>query len=138
MVTDIPIESLIRNIGHDGSEILWPEQKEPLNRRGFHIEEIQYALFKERWLLAPFTSSFGYNPGGNTAIHIEVYDFSEKLKEVLNEYNGLLLGRYRGSTTPHAVAWNAFEKVIYDPGGCLSPYDSFAPDAFYAAFKDGY
>lgn len=39
MASYTPIERLIEDIGHDGSEVVWPELPEPYNRRGFHTEE---------------------------------------------------------------------------------------------------
>ncbi len=35
-----PMEKLIREIGHDGSEILWPERRPPNCYRGFHHQEL--------------------------------------------------------------------------------------------------
>jgi hypothetical protein len=40
MALDVSIEKLICMVGHDGSEILWPELSDPLRRRGFHLQEL--------------------------------------------------------------------------------------------------
>jgi hypothetical protein len=40
MALDIPVAEIIREIGHDGSQILWPALPEPMCRRGFHPQEL--------------------------------------------------------------------------------------------------
>src|SRR4051812_46325565 len=37
---DIPVEKIIEEIGHDGSNIIFPHLTEPLCRRGFHLQEL--------------------------------------------------------------------------------------------------
>ena len=40
MALEIPVAELIAEIGHDGSEIAFPTQPSPANRRGFHSQEM--------------------------------------------------------------------------------------------------
>lgn len=132
MCLDRTVSDLIKITGHDGSEVLWPDQPEPLKRRGHHIEEIQYAAYYIGNLFVPFVAKFEYNPGADESLPFAQYDFSGKFQAVLNRYNGILLGHYsRGH--PHAVAWNATEGVIYDPDGVVVRKDhDFNIEAFYA------
>src|SRR6218665_2619518 len=39
MAYDMTFKSIINRIGHDGSEILWPELGEPRQRKTFHLQE---------------------------------------------------------------------------------------------------
>jgi hypothetical protein len=133
MVCNTTVEEIFKIIGHDGSEILWPELPEPIKRKSFHIEELQYVALKFNTVLADFWPGIGYIPNG-TSVEPQVIDLFPQLQEVLKVYNGILLGKYVGRGR-HAVAWNAKEGMIYDPAGRLvKPGEaSFEIDSFHAA-----
>ena len=40
MVLDLPLSAIFDEIGHDGSQIIWPDLPEPTCRRGFHPQEL--------------------------------------------------------------------------------------------------
>lgn len=40
MVFGIPVQKIFDKLGHDGSEILFPELPEPYCRRSFHVQEM--------------------------------------------------------------------------------------------------
>ena len=40
MVLDLPLADIFDEIGHDGSQIVWPDLPEPMCRRGFHPQEL--------------------------------------------------------------------------------------------------
>jgi hypothetical protein len=40
MALDLPVNQVLAEIGHDGSQIVWPALREPLCRRGFHPQEL--------------------------------------------------------------------------------------------------
>lgn len=40
LVLNKPVEQILQVIGHDGSEITWPELPEPQRRRAFHPQEL--------------------------------------------------------------------------------------------------
>lgn len=42
----VSYDTLITIVGHDGSEIIRPDKEEPLNRRGFHPQELVDAVLK--------------------------------------------------------------------------------------------
>lgn len=135
MVFNKPLADVIAKLGHDGSEILWPSLAEPVCRRAFHIEEIQYIAREYGFLLVPYSGRFGYNPSGDPDGYIQVYDFT-KWKEVAEKQSGILLGRYTNSPKYHAVAWDSKEGLIYDPCGPIVPgLNSFEVESFYAAFR---
>ncbi len=131
MVLDERVEHLCKVIGHDGSEILWPDQPEPFRRRAHHIEEIQYAALTFGISLAPFVPQFEYSPCN---VGFVQYDFTKQFLLVRKHYNGILLGEFtRGH--PHAVAWNANEGLIYDPDNGIYPDTTFRCEVFYAAIN---
>lgn len=45
---DVPVETIISLIGHDGSEITHAGLPEPLNRRGFHPQELIKILVEDK------------------------------------------------------------------------------------------
>lgn len=136
MVLEVTVEKLIEVVGHDGSEVLWPDQPEPLCRKGHHIEEMQYVAYQFGYSLVPFVAKFEYNPGAVEDMPFAQYDFSGRFQTVLNVYSGILLGNYpRGNA--HAVAWNATERCIYDPDGFIFAEDrnNFQAEAFFARVR---
>lgn len=110
-------QKLIAEIGHDGSDIVFPDEPEPLCRRGFYVEEINVVLLKlynSVLVGMPF-------PGSPAGDHPMIFD-------------GILLGKSIGSSADedHAVCWKAREQRIYDPNGANYKLNSFNMDAYYA------
>lgn len=60
-----------------------------------------------------------------------------KATEVMQAHDGVLLGRRKGATHPHAVAWCSRSKQVLDPEMGIYGFDGFEPDTFWAAFKLG-
>jgi hypothetical protein len=133
IILDVPLSEVLRIVGYDGSKVLWPELPEPICRESFHIEIMQYVALKCGMALVPFISKISYAPIPDSLV--QHYDLSHHLLEVMNKYNALLLGRYIGSNNRHAVAWNAQERVIYDPAGRLTLLEEFEFEYFYAAIR---
>lgn len=134
MVLDTSTEKVIELVGHDGSMILWPDQPEPLCRKGFHIEELQYVACKLGVILATFARDFEYAPNGFGYRH--TYSFHADFDRITKLLNGILVGTYDGKHA-HAVAWNANEGLIYDPSGRRAPPDGFIAEAFHACIPAG-
>ena len=63
MILDVDVNELIRKIGHDGSEILWPNLEEPYCRRAFHIEEIAMVCYGLGYYLVWFNIELTSNSG---------------------------------------------------------------------------
>ena len=40
MALDMLVADVMREIGHDGGQVLWPDMPEPMCRRGFHPQEL--------------------------------------------------------------------------------------------------
>lgn len=47
--TGICIEDLVQLLGHDGSEIIFPERPAPYNQRSFTVPEFSLALYPLGW-----------------------------------------------------------------------------------------
>lgn len=133
MVLDVSLDDVLKHISYDASEIVWPELQEPLCRRAYHIEHMQYVAREYKVALVPYVQEFGYRPQGQQ--FVDYYSCHKVLKEVLKAHDGMLLGNYVGSNNRHSVAWNAIERTIYDPAHRLAHLDEFRIESFYAAIR---
>lgn len=106
MITDLTIETIYKEIGHDGSEIVNPEQPDPYSRRGFEWQEIIKAAL---------------------TLGIALVEYPDVL-----ELPGILLGT-SDNDIPHACAWNG--SMVFDPAAGRRPLDSFRHDTFFVALQ---
>lgn len=113
-LSNLTLEQLIGYIGHDGSEILYPEREEPLNRRAFSLGEIVSAATRlgEPLMVLDIVE---FLPDGR-----EVILFSkEQIRPFLKDC--VLYGEINDQM--HAVHCKEF--WIYDPNGtayCLEEF----------------
>lgn len=108
MSLEVSQKELIDLIGHDGSEILWPEEPEPQCRRGFHLQELLVAALKINYCYFRFDFTAKSNP--KAPIKIEIPGWS--LEDFIQYKNCVIIGqRYNNY---HAVAWSG--NFIYDSG----------------------
>lgn len=59
------------------------------------------------------------------------------LKEIMSKYDGVLLGKRKGATHHHAVAWCKETHLCLDPEQGIYGLEGFEPMMFWAAFKLG-
>lgn len=114
MALDIGIHEVFDSVGHDGSEIMWPNLSEPFNRRSFHIQEmIAMCRRKYNMYVTEYQTVYALAPPGFDVDPIVVVN-GEVIERMLmtESHNGVLTGL--SGKTPHAVAWNGYEKMIYD------------------------
>ena len=113
MVMDIDLVELKKLIGHDGSEIIFPNSPEPYCCRGFHIQEIIDQAFLNGWSVMYIQREFGLEPfiGEDPPFIINVPD--KRMATYLKKFPGIIAGANNNKN--HAVAWNG--KMIYDPSG---------------------
>lgn len=114
---DIKYEDLIRKVGHDGSEIIFPNSSDPFNRRAFHIQEmidiatgLEYSVTEiVRYPLFANPDEDGvYSPKG---------EWDKRFNDYLSKTSRGVLAGYNKIGSRHAVAWNG--KMIIDPAlGC--------------------
>lgn len=132
MLADVSLEDVLDKIGHDGSEIIFPTLPEPLCRRSFTVEEIQYVTAAFSFVLVQYHPGVIYKPKEGCEKQILFPQFQLKLEEV----DGLLFGTPNGKNLGHVVAWSAMEKMIYDPNGTKYPADCgyFVIETFYGKY----
>lgn len=118
MALSIPLKEMIRRIGHDGSEVLWPELKRPW--RSFHIQECIQVAYTLGYSVTHFEKEFYSTPNG--VLHYAQHGEFE-IKQ------GVLLGISNG--VHHAVGVDG--RMIYDPNRDVRyPLDSFQWTDFYS------
>jgi hypothetical protein len=99
---DIDQNDIISLLGHDGSEIIFPDLPEPLCRRGFDPREIIYVLLKEVGTTIIQLDRFleRRNPNGETYSIDKTKDLYEIMKGERGILTGTIMGRF------HAYAWD--------------------------------
>lgn len=130
MVLNMPFTAITSLVGHDGSEVLYPELPEPLCRRGFHIQELTRICFQNGFAVIPIQKEPAGSPDGQRIHKIENLEFFNKC---LRHYTGVMIGQ--GRQHQHAVAYS--EGLIFDPSYKITPYPSpvFEPHTFYVVSK---
>lgn len=146
-------------LGHDGSEIVWPELPEPQCRRGFHIQEMVDLAYKLGRLLVPIEmeslvqkdvtqawmdlgneiQSLVVNGGDGkrlTDLYLNMgrlivpFPRMTPIEFYFGKHDGILLGKgSRGRS--HAAAWNHKEQLVYDPCGEKYTLDHFKVTEFW-------
>jgi hypothetical protein len=108
----ISAEEFINRIGHDGSEIVWPELPEPRCRRGFHTQECIRAAWTAGYSVTPVEYSPRLAPGDVPSIEIDNIGF---FKACLQVTTGVITGvvGHNGSAKGHAMAYE--QGIIVDP-----------------------
>jgi len=102
-------EDLAKELGHDGSIVLWPYVKHPFNQVGYHIQEINDLCLRRGKALVEIEYSPQSAPrGGYEPVRIYSNE-TERFRSIILNRSGLLI------TTVHAMAWDG-EKV-WDPRG---------------------
>lgn len=123
---NIPVEQILADVGHDGSEIVFPMLPEPLRRRCFHIQEMIRVAIARGFTVTPVelfpvlspTPRFRhivYFPGGNWPRFIETVYTSA----------GVLTGT--GKRVGHATAYD--HGRVYDPKGQIYEFTLDAAEA---------
>lgn len=128
MLLDKPYEELESK---EGWTIVWPSLPPPNCFRGFHVEELQYDLLSYGLCLVPYYPGISYDPNGLTAIEI---DLQLKYDKVMSIFDGLIIG-LDAQGSPHAVAWDHKEQLIYDPRGYTASRESIQSECFYACVR---
>lgn len=97
-----PYWAVVKAIGHDGSEIWWPEFKEPYCRRGFHPQEIihlgdRFGFVATTFEPVPMSRSLDGKPRA-------IEGMTDSFMKILALNNGVLVGE-RDDGHSHALAW---------------------------------
>lgn len=120
MALSITTEQLIMEVGHDGSEIIFPDLPEPMCRRGFHSQELIHVARCRGWAvtaveLNPCTSPTN---GSGVLYPVQIRNNVERFANAVYSTMGILEGRCKKCR--HAVHYD--HGVIYDPGGRMYEY----------------
>ena len=122
MALDVSVATLEQMIGHNGSDVLYPEVPDPFGRRGFHVQELIHVAWALGWSVTPYEllPSLQHalprqrikieidRPGGNW----------QQFERMLRSTRGVVTGagRYSG----HAIAYDG--PTIFDPDGWTYEY----------------
>jgi len=131
MTLDIPVSEVITEIGHDGSEIIFPNMDEPMRRRGFHSQELVEIAWHHGYAMTPieFFPRLRANNGSET-VHIWGESFSTvRFFGAIEGSLGILEGN--GRKCQHAV--HNFYGNLYDPdpSGSVYKVDDHKKHDFY-------
>lgn len=124
IATDIPEKDLIDSLGHDGSEIIFPDLPEPLCRRGFDPREFIFPLYTKGIDVIQIDAYL------NRVTYDNSYIIDNRMQMYISIKNnkGVLTGLTKRNKY-HTVAWNG--EYIYDPNGTIYELELFNPDCFY-------
>lgn len=110
MLLGLDYQDIITDIGHDGSEIWWPEDRIP--QRGFSVQEIIDCALKNNYALVPIDGCPGASSDNGTVTKYIFENYEERLLNHMIGREGLILGYYAPNRC-HMVAWDGSK--IYDP-----------------------
>lgn len=117
---------MVKAIGHDGSEVKWPNLPEPNCRRGFHPQELIYLGDRFGFVTTTFEPRAALiSPGGKDEV---VIAFDARFEKIVMESNGVLTGEINGQR--HSVAW-VNGKVLDPSEGRLTTLDDFQIQTYY-------
>ena len=109
MVLDKHPDVIEECIGHDGSEIIFPEMRDPARRRGFHVQEIIDCAHVYGYAVTPIEALPISTPD---MVHMYEVKFRKaRFKCYLRSNIGIVTGRTR--LWGHAVAWD--RQRAFDP-----------------------
>jgi len=127
MALNIAVEDIFKELGHDGSLIMWSDLPEPMCRRGFHIQELIEIALRRGFAVTPFELSPVLRCCDKEFCFDEQWT---KFASVVNNSIGVLTGS--GIRTHHAVAY--YYGQIFDSDSGVYDYSKAACEArlFYA------
>lgn len=135
MALDIPVEKLLRELGHDGSLVVFPEFRDPYCRRGFHPQELVELCYRRHKHVIEFQACPTLVPptiaGVRCRPEMAIYtqEETQSRMDFLLKRKGVLTGDTRLGKPNHAVAWNG--EIIYDPNGSTYPLTDFIIGSFW-------
>jgi hypothetical protein len=133
MVMDIMPKVIYDMLGHDGSEIIYPDLKDPYRRRSFHIQEMISVALKLGFVPCPIDKDIIFGQMvDKDGVEIEHPQYALTIERHLEHYLALRPGVIQ--TPYHAVAWNHQEQRVYDPAGQKRDLNDVDVITFWAMF----
>lgn len=116
-ILGITTDELIKKIGHDGSQIVFPKLPEPMCRAGFHIQEIQDVAAKLGYMVMTIEARPVATPDGihTREIYTDEYKLSERMHWYFDNFNGIAVGQKYTGITWHYNVWKG--QHWFDAGG---------------------
>lgn len=131
MVLEYTPKEMFERIGHDGSEIIAPEQPEPRNRRWFHPQEcVDIAVACFRFPVAIEPRPVSCNEDGSNVFELP---FNGERVAFYLQRPCVLVGQTKTGKN-HAVAWCPKEMRIFDPDGFKCDFDEFTSNLIFSFF----
>lgn len=120
MAMDVSPAILIRFIGHDGSEIAFPDRPEPICRRGFHTQELIQLAWHMGYCVTPIELMpvIGETDGTRQKVIWELKPRFHIAESLVAKNRGVITGR--GKSCGHAVAFE--HGTVFDPDGYTFPF----------------
>lgn len=120
MTLDMPVEQIIEELGHDGSEVIFPNLEDPYSRRSFHPQELLDICILRDYGVIPVERE----PSCEVQGHVYKLSLSKRRLDyyLVNYTNCILIGTSQ-SGKPHAVAWNG--ERVFDPNGKIYGITNF-------------
>jgi hypothetical protein len=132
MALGVRAGKVIEWLGHDGSQVVWPENPEPNCYRGFHVQELIGYAWWLGYAVTPFEANPRSHAGAGAPIKIEFANGNaQRLLAALHHNVGVLTGQSGRSGSHHAVAWDGETGRIYNPVGRIETLDDFAINTFW-------
>lgn len=129
MLLDSDPSDLVLELGHNGGEVIWPNDDEPECFRGFHTQEFVDICFRRNMALIEIIAQpFIFNRSGEPRQILELSEADSRIQSYMTGTPGIIIGVIE-SGARHAVAWDG-EKV-YDPIGYIYRFENSEPE-----FKD--
>ncbi len=127
MVLDLHPDVVEECIGHNGSEIIFPELRDPARRRGFHVQEIIDCAHAYGYAVTPIEGLPISTPNGTDEYEVKFRE--DRFGYYLKGNIGIITGRTR--VWAHAVAWDGDR--VFDPrlfssialADCIMDIDTF-------------
>ena len=115
MTLETPVQQIIDEIGHDGSQIIYPDLPEPMCRRGFHPQELITIAWQHGCCVTPFELFPSICPASDhyDSVIVEFVDNWHRFVSLIKSEMGILEGT--GRRCRHAVHFN--KGIIFDPDG---------------------
>ena len=127
MVLETTLEQILSFVGHDGSEIWFPEFPEPLCRRSFHIQEMIHFALQRNFLVVPL-EPIPISQARDKWKPLPEID----IREFLHKNKGVLTGETI-TGAKHAIAWNDYGPS--DPGNLIKDISEFSVECFWLITK---
>lgn len=113
IVLGVPVQEIFDYLGHDGSQIFWPDLDDPWRRRSFHMQEMVDYCLSQNYALTMVSPYLGL--ASKDADDVKIIE-NKLMDHCTKYYNGILTGTVVGGL-PHAIAWRG--GVAIDPASGL-------------------